>query len=233
MSDALGQPFDFEGRYGKQYEGLTTRAIPGYREVFQAALALLAPRTPADAEVLVVGTGTGMEVATFGPAMPGWRFTAVDPAAEMLKVTRSRATALGLDSRLTTRQGYVSDLPAASRFDAATIMNVVHFLPDDGAKGGLFRDVATRLKPGGSVTVLDLHGDPSSAEYRVLRPAWEAFQVLRGLAGAEQEEFLDRIARGIHWVPERRLRELWEAAGLQLEVKFYQGLLYGAWLLRR
>ena len=53
--------FDFEGRYGEEYEGLARQVVPGYETLFPMIAALLEPDLPAGGRVLVVGAGTGIE----------------------------------------------------------------------------------------------------------------------------------------------------------------------------
>ena len=64
------QAFDFDGEYGRGYDELARQVIPAYEQIFRATAALFENELPSDARVLVVGSGTGTEVATFG-APPG------------------------------------------------------------------------------------------------------------------------------------------------------------------
>ena len=61
------------------------RTVPGYHDIHTMASVLLAERAPADARVLVLGAGGGLEVKAFATAHPAWTFLAVDPAAPMLE----------------------------------------------------------------------------------------------------------------------------------------------------
>jgi tRNA (cmo5U34)-methyltransferase len=62
------------------------RQVPGFQGMQQMARLLLAERVPDDGHVLVLGAGGGLELKAFADAQPGWRFTGVDPSAEMLKL---------------------------------------------------------------------------------------------------------------------------------------------------
>ena len=48
------------------------------------AAILLAERAGDTAEILILGAGGGLELRAFADWQPGWRFTGVDPSAEML-----------------------------------------------------------------------------------------------------------------------------------------------------
>ena len=227
------QAFDFDGEYGRGYDELARQVIPAYEQIFRATAALFENELPSDARVLVVGSGTGTEVATFGAAQPRWTIIGVDPSAEMVRMTERRADELGLDDRVMIVHGFARDLPLTPPYDAATIINVLHFLEDDGDKADLLTSVAERTRSGGLLALVDLHGDPTSDEFRFLMKGWEGFMRHQGLRGTAQEEFLSRLRRGIVYVPGERLIELCSAASWRLEVTYYRAFLYGGWLLRK
>jgi len=180
-----------------------------------------------------VGCGTGKEIEHLAPARPRWRFSAVDPSLRMVEATARVVERLGAGHRVELSHGYVSDLPAGPSFDAATVINVLHFLPDGGPKQELLSDVAERLVPGGTLGLFDLHGDPSSESFTTLWSGWLAFMEHRGLRGADRDRFVERLEQGIEFVPEARILEMSSAVGLGLEARFFGGFLYGGWLLRR
>jgi tRNA (cmo5U34)-methyltransferase len=222
--------FDFDGDYGQAYDDLARRVIPGYEHLFEATLALFCTRLDRQAHVLIVGCGTGKEIATFAPAEPQWRFTGVDPSRAMLETAAGVVAQLGAEARVDLHHGYVDDLDEHPRFEAATVINVLHFLADDGAKEHLLRSVAQRVRPGGLVAVFDLHGTPSSPVFRQLMEGWSAFMELRGLTGEAKARFLRRLDAGIDYVPEARLVALCRGAGLSLLSRYFGGFLYGGWL---
>jgi tRNA (cmo5U34)-methyltransferase len=224
--------FDFDGEYGRIYDALVQRVIPGYADAFFTMLGLLETRVAPDAHLLVVGSGTGMEIRTFAPRQPAWRFTAVDPASRMIDATMAAARAVGAATRLVPIVGTVDLLPEGPAYDAATVVNVLHFLPDDGAKKSLLQSVAQRLRRGAPLVLFDLHGDAQSADYQAARGAWRRFQAHRGLTPQELLDFNQRLDTGLHLVGIDRLEALWSDVGLTRELTFWGALLYGGWLLR-
>ena len=227
------EAFDFEGEYGNDYHDFVQRVIPGYHAFFTMGLAVLQTRLPAAARLLVVGSGSGSEVLTFGQACPEWTFTAVDPSRQMIDTARQAAATAGLTSRVRFHQGYCWDLPVETTYDAATLINVMHFLPDDGAKQALLDAVAARLKDGGTFLLFDLHGDTAAPAFGRLLGAWERFMALQGFSPQERAVFMDRLERGIDYVPEERIIELARAAGLRLGERYGAGLLYGGWVFEK
>lgn len=227
------QAFNFDDDYGDIYDEIARAVIPAYGQLFQMTDALLGARLAAAAHVLVVGCGSGGELAGLAPAHPQWRFTGVDPSSAMLKRSAAVVERLGASARVALFHGQVEALDTEARFDAATLLNVLHFLPDDGAKEHLLRQIAARLQAGAPLVLVDLHGDPQSAQFALLNNAWGRFMEARGLTGSAKEGFLQRVEKGIAYVPEERIIELCRAAGLRHEARWFTGLLYGGWLFAK
>ncbi|MDE2945420.1 MAG: class I SAM-dependent methyltransferase [Gemmatimonadota bacterium] len=226
------EPFDFDGDYGGDYEYIARTVIPGYRSSFRQALALLRGRVGPSARVLVVGAGTGIELVTFKAAEPGWWLTGVDPSRQMIEIARHRMEEAGVEDGVRLVHGHVSDLDEHG-FAAATCFNVMHFLPDDGAKQSLLRDIAGRLAPGAPFLLFELHGDLSGPRFDELFAAWTRYWEIHGMGEAERAAFRAKIDEGIHWASEARILELLADAGFEDTWRYYRALLYGAWLSRR
>lgn len=226
------EPFDFDGDYGDGYEQLARTVIPGYLSSFRQALALLQGRLSPSARVLVVGAGTGIEIVTFQAAEPGWRLTGVDPSAQMLDLAARRIRDAGIEPAPELIHGTVEDL-AGRGFDAATCFNVMHFLPDDGAKQALLAGIADRLAPGAPFVLFELHGDPAAPGFDEWFAAWHRFCAIQGMEDAERVAFQARIDAGIHWASEPRIRALLARAGFEDVRRYFRSLLYGGWIARR
>ena len=225
--------FNFDGDYGDDYKELASRVIPGYDELFVATLALLQERLPAEARVLIVGCGTGREIEVFAPAQPHWQLDAVDPARAMVEYSAQVVSAMGVQDRVTLHHAFVHELPEGRVYDAATVINVMHFLSDDGAKDQLMRSVSERLRPGGTVMLFDLHGDPAQPYFPLYYAAWKRFMDLRGYTGRKKHRLLRRLEAGIAYVGEDRVLEICTNASLRLVRPYWGGLLYSGWLLER
>ncbi len=227
------QAFDFDGDYGEAYERLARRVIPGYATLFPTISAVIDPDLPHGARVLVVGAGTGIELVTFKRWRPDLRLHGVDPSRQMLDLARRRVAESAHADDITFQLGYASDVAPTPGFDAATLVNVLHFVPDDGSKAGLLRDIARRLKPAGVFVLFDLHGDPGSDEHERYMPAWRRYWSIRGMPAEEIAAFRERIRRGIHFAPPERVVALAREAGFAQPRRFFKSLLYGGWTFRR
>ena len=135
------------GEYARSVAGVNV----GYDLVFTLTACFLRALRRPDLELLVVGAGGGMEIERFLPGNPGWRLVGVDPSRDMLALARATAERLGVQGRVDLVRGTVDDLPAGRRFDAATCLYVLHFLPDDAL--ALLRGIAARLRPQAPVLV--------------------------------------------------------------------------------
>jgi len=225
--------FNFDGDYGEAYEALARRVIPGYRTFFPMVAAILDPDLPQEGRVLVVGAGTGIEMVTFKRVRPDLHVHGLDPSDQMLELAKRRVAEAEVSSGVTFQLGYAADVPASPLFDAATLINVLHFVPDDGGKAALLADVARRLRPGGVFVLFDLHGDPGSEEHERYMPAWRRYWTVRGMTPEGVRDFGGRIRDGIHFAPASRVVELAREAGFTEPRRFYKSLLYGGWTFRR
>lgn len=226
------EAFNFDGDYGEGYEALARQVIPGYLTLFPMVGAVIDPDLPDGARMLVVGCGTGIELVTFKAIRPDLRLHGVDPSRQMLELARRRVAQTGEAEGISFQLGYAADVPLTPRFDAATLINVLHFVPDDGSKAALLHDIARRLTPGGVFVLFDLHGDPGSEEHERYMPAWERYWKIRGMSAEEMAGFQERIRHGIHFAPPERVVALAREAGFAEPRRFYKSLLYGGWTFR-
>lgn len=120
------------------------RMVPGFADMQRMCLLLLAENAPADARILVLGAGGGLELEVFATAQPQWQFDGVDPSAEMLQLAQTRLQAHSPRVRLHT--GTI-DLAPAGPFDAACCLLTLHFLGREERRRTL-AEVRRRLKPG-------------------------------------------------------------------------------------
>lgn len=120
------------------------RFVPGLDGLHRMTGLLLAERVPADAHILVLGAGGGLELKAMAEAHPGWRFTGVDPARQMLDLA---AQVMGPEARRAELiEGYIDDAPAGP-FDGATCLLTLHFLERD-ERIRTAAAIRKRLRPG-------------------------------------------------------------------------------------
>ena len=179
------------------------KAIPSYEALHGMAHSLLQVNLNKSAKVLIVGSGTGMELVNYCQQNPKWLLTGVDPSAEMMAIAEEELVSLGYRERVKLHTGYVDTLAKTEPMDGATLVLVMHFLPDDGSKLKLLKDIARHLKPGSEFILADLHGDKSLPYFAKLRKAWQAlyFSQLDNESRAKAEaNFQASIDNSIHFV---------------------------------
>ena len=184
-------------------------------------------------QVLVVGSGTGMEIINLCQRNPHWRFTGVEPSADMMTIAKSRLKTRGFQERVNLHQGYVDSLPATKVMDAATLILVMHFIPNDGSKLLLLQNIAKRLKPGANLVLADLHGERESASFPDLLLAWKSFYFNRlEDVSVEVETNFQKAINSIHFIPETKILGLLQTAGFTDINRFYNAFLFGGWSAR-
>ena len=222
---------EFDRERARDYDLDIRKAIPGYEALHGMTHSLLQTNLSESAKLLVVGSGTGMELVNYCQQNPTWSLTGIDPSAEMMAIAEEELTTLGYRERIVLHTDYVSSLPETEPMDAATLMLVMHFLRDDGSKLRLLKDIARHLKPGAQLVLADLYGDRSKPYFAKLRKAWQAlyFSQLDD-ESRNIEAFQTSIDNSIYFVSEARIIELLQAAGFSNITKFYNAFLFGGWI---
>lgn len=124
--------------------------------------------------VLDLGTGTAQIPIELCRQWNGCRVTAVDRAAEMLKLARRNVTAAGSSRRIELQQADAKRLPYSDAgWDAVISNSIVHHIPEPRT---VFREMLRVLRPGGLLFVRDLlrPDDPETLNRLVEQHAGEA-----------------------------------------------------------
>ncbi|WP_229729294.1 class I SAM-dependent methyltransferase [Agaricicola taiwanensis] len=232
MSDSAAK---FDPARAGEYQEQSRIALAGYDACHELAAAILAAAlgTGSRAQVLIVGAGGGApEISNAHRLEPNWRFTAVDPSAAMLELTRQHLNQAGLDDCTELHLGLVEDLPEQSAFDAATLIGVLHHVPGDEAKVALLASIAKRLKPGAP---LILAGNRLVyREHPLLLAAWGNRWRMTGATPAEVEVKLGKILQGADPpAAESTVFNLLADAGFERPLSFFSSLFWGAWIAYR
>jgi tRNA (cmo5U34)-methyltransferase len=216
-----------------EYEVAVRRFVPGYEAIFSMAQAFFELSLPERAEVLIVGAGGGMELVAFGQSPPHWRFVGVDPSEKMVEAAQAKMGRHGLTERVELIQGYVQDLPETKMFDGATCILVMHFLPDDGAKRDLLKNIAARLKPQARFILVDGCEDVDSDRFKLFFRAFLRRAERMGATAEQIEHASQNTSEFLHLISEERVLELLQEASFGDVYKFYTGLWFRGWLMTR
>lgn len=217
------------------YEQMVARVMVGYDLLFTLTGCVLRALAQPNLDLLVVGAGGGAELERFLPDNPDWRLTGVDPSQDMLALAEAKAARLGVSARARLVRGTVAELPDDARFDAATCLLVLHFLPDDG-KAALLAGIRAHLRPG--APLLLANGVPVSTEPDLeadLRGAWQQYGELMGMPAEEMAATITRLtAPQPSMATAERYEELLRQAGFTRTVRFFEVLGGGitGWIAR-
>ncbi len=229
MSDRLNPAEHFDRKRAEVYDTRVQHLIPGYSVIQSLSKSLLESCLPTSAEVLVAGAGTGNEAVSLASNNPGWKITGFDPSPEMIKVAKSKVEKRELAGRIFLFEGFAHRIEEKTLFDAATSILVMHFLPDDGSKDDFACEISKRLKPEAKFVLVDLEGDPASADFKMLFSAWRR-HLLSAVEDEEQvDETMGNIMKNVKFTPENRIREILQNAGFKKVVKFCQSCLAGGY----
>ena len=205
--------------------------VPGYHVMHQMAAQLIAESVPGKAEILVLGAGGGLEIASFAQAMPAWQFVGIDPSSEMLAQARATVERVSATDRVAWVEGYISDAPERP-FDAATCLLTLHFMRDNGEKLVALERIRARLKPGAPFILVDLCMDPGAVDFDFRRGRYSRFALDSGAAKDDVERTHERLKTVLNTVSAGRNEALLSEAGFSgLEI-FYAGLSWRGWVAR-
>jgi tRNA (cmo5U34)-methyltransferase len=188
---------------------------------------------PADARILCVGVGTGVELGHLAQKNPAWRFTAVEPSGPMLDVCRQRAERDGFASRCHFHEGYLDALSVTELHDAATCFLVSQFILDQRARSEFFGEISNKLKPGAVLASSDLASDVESSEYEVLLRAWMNMMAASDISPEGLDRMRKAYANDVGVLPPNKIASIIESGGFEPPTQFFQAGLIHAWLSQR
>jgi tRNA (cmo5U34)-methyltransferase len=199
--------------------------VPGLLDMQRMARLLLEERVPADATVLVLGAGGGMELLAFAEAQAGWHFHGIDPSAPMLDMARQRLGPLA--SRVAFTEGYIDDAPEEV-CDGAACLLTLHFLPA-GQRLHTLKAMRRRLKPGAPLVVAHHSYPQDDAQKGRWLQRFAAFSASSGIA-LDVAHTVDSMARLLPALsPEQDVALLHEAGFGTVEL-FYAAFSFRGWV---
>lgn len=227
------QPVDFDRNApiaGSEYDDMAPLVLPGYEAMHQMTLACLRAKLPVEANLLVVGAGTGMELVKFCQGNSKWQILGVDPSENMLAVAKDKIQRYGLSEQVKLFRGYTNDLADTPIYDAATSILVMHFIPDDGSKLAFLQSIARRMKLSSSFILVDVFGEKGTDDFQQMIALMNKFWQQTGISEAKITELLETMQKAVYPISETRVLELLKQAGFGKVIRFYTGLWLGGWM---
>ncbi|EID99754.1 class I SAM-dependent methyltransferase [Leptospira licerasiae] len=214
----------FEGERAQVYERRIGKMIPFYSGIMELVAIYLLENTPEKGKILSVGCGTGADFSKLLKIFPDrFSITGLDPSPEMIEQARKKFPQLKFIC------GTVGELPPAEEYDSATLLFVLHFLPDTGDKLSLLKEICSRLKKGGSLILFDLF-DPQTEGSETLFKNIKSYLI--NFQGWEEEAvgiYLKRVFE-LHRIGSARYTELFQEAGFSEYSQKFRSLHVGGWI---
>ena len=223
MTDKIADLFK-DPEHARTYADRPRKIIPGLDGLHRIMAQLIAEASPA--HTLVVGGGGGLELQTMIRALPEGRFCAVDPSAEMIAQGKAY---LGDPASVDWVEGYIFDAPQ-DRFDAATCMLTLHFVPDDGAKLETLKAIRSRLKPGAPFVIAHLSIDKSDPASDRRFDRYLKFSSDSDLDPKVLKEAHERVRTDLNCVGPARDEELLREAGFSSIEPVFRGFYWCGWV---
>jgi tRNA (cmo5U34)-methyltransferase len=201
--------------------------VPALADIHRLVGVLVDERAPADARILVLGAGGGLETKALAGIRPGWTFDAVDPSAAMLDLA---VRTLGSDaSRVTMHNGYVDDAPLGP-FSAATSLLTLHFIePEERLR--TVTEVRRRLAPGAPFVVMHLSiAARDDAERRTWIDRHVTYLVATGIDPATTEKARRAIEFDVPVLTPEHDRDILERAGFTEVTDFFVAFNFRGWV---
>ncbi|HKS55081.1 MAG TPA: class I SAM-dependent methyltransferase [Steroidobacteraceae bacterium] len=202
------------------------RLVPGFADLQRMAMLLLAESAPANARVLVVGAGGGLELKVFAEHQRNWQFDGVDPSAEMLKMAQS--TLGPLVCRVQLHQGYI-DVAPEGPFDAAACLLTLHFIaPEERSR--TLREIHRRLKPGAPLVVAHLSFPQVEKERALWLSRYVSFAVSSGVDPERVANARAAIEAQLPILAPEQDEAILRDSGFANVSLFYAGFTFRGWI---
>lgn len=227
---ARTEPMDFVAAFSDpeaaaRYAEGPRRFVPGFEALHRMTGILLAERAPADARVLVLGAGGGLELRALAEAHPEWKFVGVDPAREMLR--QAERTLGPLMDRVTLVEGYIDDAPKGP-FDAAVCLLTLHFL-DPTAREDTVRAIHQRLKP--DAPFVAAHGSfPQDGSRSRWLARYEAYAVSSGADREQAAKARAAVGAHLHTLAPEADADIMRAGGFRGVDLFFAAFTWRGWI---
>ena len=224
---------DFEGDYGRSYNDRIRTLIAGYDTIHEIAAATLVAQVPDAATALVVGPGSGLEVAGLLQALPQAHFTLVEPSAQMRSLCTAAIDRLGAAERVCWGPPRLDDqaVGVEGPFEAVICNNVLHVLPP-AEQQALLLQMAQRLAPGGCL-LLSSYSEPAG----ITMAPWLAIAAARfraqGMDDTTVAAVLSSRRRTVFPLDPQLLERCLLVAGLEPPTQLLQALCNRLWCTRR
>ena len=223
MKHAQFSPYTNAGMVAS-YADDAPRKVPGLADIHRMMMLLLAEQTAADAHILVLGAGGGLETRALAEVQPSWKLTGVDPSPAMLDLARQ--TLAPFSDRVRLVEGTVDQAPTGP-FDGATCLLTLHHL-NRSERLRTLQEIHHRLKPGANIVVAG-HSAPESDPLRWMTRS-VAFGDRRGIDPEAAANTAKMMIERLHLLSPMEEEAMLKEAGFQDVAMFYAAFSFRGWV---
>ncbi|WP_054179532.1 class I SAM-dependent methyltransferase [Trabulsiella odontotermitis] len=221
----------FNSEFSHRYDASNSRfsAINGNLHFL---ITLLLSDLPIDAHILCVGVGTGTEIIYLASMNPDWRFTGIDPSPDMLEVCASKLEQAEIKHRCTLIEGYLENVPDTKVYDAIICLLVTHFIQLND-RGGIYHQMAARLRTPGRLVVAEIAGNIDADNFDEQLANWAIMQAISNPNMPTLDDLRNLLKKRLLLLPPEKTEKLIINAGFLPPYHFFQSLLIHAWVAKK
>lgn len=223
----------FGAHQAASYDEGTAKLAP-LKEILHYSASILLAHLPSNAEVLVLGAGTGQELCYLAQRFSNWRFTVLEPSSAMLGICRQKCTTHRFEDRCLFAECYLDALETTTKFDAATAILVSQFILIPEERKAFFQRIAEHLKPGAPLITADLAANQNQ-ELRT-RDVRLWMRLMTDGAPIELEQaqyFMQGFSQGVALSSAQEIEELLTDSGFDQPDLFLKNFLIHAWVTHK
>lgn len=216
------------GLAARDYDAAIRRYIPGYEQMVDTIVALVAKREAP--YVIDLGAGTGALGGAIAERVPTARVRLLDIDPAMLEVAGARTEA-HRDRVELHRGAFEDELPPC---DVVVASLALHHIPERAAKTAVFARIRAALRPGGAVLIGDAVVDTTGPERDEMFAQWAAHMGRHGIAPDEAAAHFAQWATEDSYYPLRDELAMLAEAGFPRPDCFWKAgpiAVYGAFVV--
>lgn len=220
---------EFNNTLANEYEKGIRRTLPSYDAMLRLIQTFYHSTLPEKAEILIVGAGSGNEILQLAEGRPYWSFTGIDPSESMLKIAQERLKSL--TNRMSFHQGTILDTQLSTeKYDAASLVLVLHFIQDYEDKVSTLKEIAKHLKPGAPFVLVSKYGEPGSIETELQFDLWRSYWLQHTKLSVSDVAEMEKSIRSLSFMREEDIVTLLQKAGFIKPSRFFATTLFGGWV---
>ena len=210
------------------YDAHIRKLIPGYTLMHAQVRATLHVHLATDAQILIVGCGTGYEIQYLLQYFPNLQITAVDPSLTMLQQAQDNLQGTAQTHQVRFVHGTVADLDTNLQFDAALSLLVAHFIANHN-KAQFFAEIYQHLKDDAILMTYDLLLHTEDYELNILQCICQE----QGLNRSQTEQMLVRLEDDFALISQQGYCDALKQAGFHKIKTYMQVLNYFGFLAQK